>query len=317
MDQLKDFLRQCVKYRFWIAIGVALLVPIIGYFVGAGAIVKATTTREGRSSRRRPRSPSTTPGVVNAQYQPIASQKKEVLTKDVDATWRKLFALQEPLLRWPEDVEARFRKWGRKFPNDVDRGQVQATINDYTLAYPTFVNKVYKIFKPFNFDTGELEFVVAPEESVLLRPAPFSPDALPELGKVWAEQERIWVVTALLDVVAKVNDSVKAKDWDETAIVKQINLVEVGSKEDQDQKSIAKNETLVPSDPLLPDWRHSAPSSHRLHRSGGDGAKAMETMMRTMPGSGGGAGTGHRRGLLHQDGRPTIQDSADQDGRAG
>ena len=50
-------------------------------------------------------------------------------------------------------------------------------------------------------------------------------------------------MTALLDVVAKVNDSVGAKDWD-GAIIKQINAIEVGTPTAQDQKSIAKGEVL-------------------------------------------------------------------------
>ncbi len=99
---------------------------------------------------------------------------------------------------------------------------------------------------------------------MLLKPAPFSPDNPPEFGKVRAEQERLWVVTALLDVVAKVNDSVGAKDWD-GAIVKQINALEVGSQTAQDQKSLAKGETLVPADPLLPEGAAAAaaPDRHR------------------------------------------------------
>ena len=252
MDQLKVFLRQCVKFRFWIAFGISLLLPMIGYFVGVGTIVEATTKREGEiNSAKGDIGKYSSPGIVNAQYQPIAVSKKEALTKDVDATWRKLFDLQEPLLKWPDVVEERFRKWGRKYPSDVDRGFVTGTIVDYTIAYPNFLTRVYKTFKPFNFEDGT-GIVVAPDQAILLKPAPFLPDTPPEFGAVRAEQERLWVVTALLDVVAKVNDSVGAQDWDH-AIVKQINAIEVGSSIAQDQKSLAKGETLAPADPLLPD----------------------------------------------------------------
>ena len=41
MDQLKEFLRQCVKYRFWISLGVAALFAIIAYFVGSGPVKAA------------------------------------------------------------------------------------------------------------------------------------------------------------------------------------------------------------------------------------------------------------------------------------
>lgn len=249
MDQLKVFLKQCVKYRFWIACVVSLLLPIIGYFAGSGTIVGETTKREGEiNGAKKDIVKYKTPGIVNNQYQPLASTKKEALIQDVDATWRKLHASQESLLKWPPEVQDRFRKWGRKYPTDVDRNQVQSTIIDYTVSYPEFVEKIYTIFKPFNFDDGS-GIVVAPDSKALLAPAVFSQDSPPDLTKIWAEQERLWVVTALLDVVAKVNDSVGAKDWD-SAIVKQINSLEVGSPTDQDQRSIAKGETLVPADVL-------------------------------------------------------------------
>ena len=129
MDQLKEFLKQCVKYRFWIAVGIAFLLPTIGYFVGSASIKEATTKEEAAiKAADTDIKKYTTSNLPNAQYQPIVAEKKEVLAKDVDATWRKLYAIQAPLLRWPEQVEPEFRKWGRKWPVDVDRGQVQKAI---------------------------------------------------------------------------------------------------------------------------------------------------------------------------------------------
>jgi hypothetical protein len=251
MDQLKVFLKQAVKYRFWIAFGISLLLPIIGYFVGSGVINAETTKREGEIKNAKTEiAKYKLPGIVNQQYQPLAASKKEALIHDVDATWRTLFATQEPLLKWPVEVQDRFRKWGRKYPEGIDRNQVQSTIIDYTVAYPDFVEKIYQIFKPFNFEDGT-GIVVAPPANVMLSPADFKPDTPPDLTKIWAEQERLWVVTALLDAVAKINDSVGAKDW-EGSVVKQINLIDVGSSTDQDQKSMAKGETLVPADTLAP-----------------------------------------------------------------
>ena len=291
MDQLKDFLKQCVKYRFWIAFGVSLLLPIIGYFVGSGAIIAETNNREKAIKDAKTEiGKYTASGIVNDQYKPEAEKKKDVLTQDVNATWRKLYSSQAPLLRWPPEVEERFRSWGRKYPSDIDRNQVQSTIIDYTIAYPEFVSRIYKTFKPINFDEGGgslTGIVVAPDEKVLLAPAPFSQDSPPELGKVWAEQERLWVVTALLDVVAKVNDGATAKDWD-GAIIKQLNLVEVGSPNDQDQVSLAKGETLVPAESLSPEGA-AAPAAPAAPASGGPGTGEM--MASQMMGAGAAAKT--------------------------
>ena len=285
MDQLKDFLRQCVKYRFWIAFGVSLLLPMIGYFVGSGAI-KAETTKQEAAIKvaKTDVSKYSSGSVINAQYKPEADKKKAVLDQDVDATWRKLFTVQEPLLKWPSEVEEKFRKWGRKYPAEVDANQVQATIVDYVIAYPEFVSRIYKIFKPFNFDDGS-GIVVAPEMNALLTPAPFSQDAPPDLGKVWSEQERIWVVTALLDVIGKVNDSVGAKDWD-GAIIKQIIAVEVGSPADQDQMSMVKGAELVPAETLAPEGT-AAPAAPVAEAGPGGGVPGGQMPPGMMGGAGG------------------------------
>ena len=42
MEQVKEVVRQLIKYRFWISIGVAALFGLIAYFVGSGPV------REGR-----------------------------------------------------------------------------------------------------------------------------------------------------------------------------------------------------------------------------------------------------------------------------
>ena len=48
----------------------------------------------------------------------------------------------------------------------------------------------------------------------------FADEQLPDLGKVWAAQERLWIQRTVLDVIAQVNKN--AKNWD-SAIVKQID----------------------------------------------------------------------------------------------
>ena len=68
---------------------------------------------------------------------------------------------------------------------------------------------------------------------------------LPDLGKIWAAQERLWIQRTLLEVVAEVNKN--AKNWDE-AIIRQIVSLEVGNPDAQDQRSLAKSEALEESE---------------------------------------------------------------------
>ena len=124
------------------------------------------------------------------------------------------------------------------------------------------------------------------------------------MGKVWAAQERLWIQRTLLEVIADVNKN--AKDWD-TAIIKQINKLEVGNATAQDQMSIAKGEALEEA-PAITDPKPRPRRHRRAHRQGGQiAAGGPDAMMTGMPG---GARTNARLGLLHQvpDQESPVQD---------
>ena len=142
---------------------------------------------------------------------------------------------------------------------------------------PSTSTEVYKSFQPFDSRDGNGIVAAPPEEacsSRAVRPRRSSP----ELGKVWAAQERLWIQRTLLEVSTR--STRNAKDWD-TAIIKQINLLEVGNPVAQDQRSIAKGETLA-----------EAPKIDGPGRAGGGGGgrrrrrRGMAGMMGMMRGKG-------------------------------
>lgn len=242
MDQLKEILKQAIKYRFWIAVGLSALLPIIAYAAGSGRVKQKAAEETAKIKAANADVNQYTSGVVpNHQYKPIVEVKKDELVKDVNASWRKLYARQAPLLTWPELVADRFPVWERKWPENVDPGVVQQAIIEYVESYPKAVTEVYQKFHPFDLFEGT-GVVSAPTEEVLLRPFPLTIDTPPEMGQVWAAQERLWTQRTIVEVIAQVNQ--EAKDWDH-ATIKQINLLEVGNAAAQDQKSIAKGETLT------------------------------------------------------------------------
>ena len=172
--------------------------------------------RPRTSKRRRPRSRPTDPDIPTKEYEPIVDEKTRVLTKDVNAAWKTLYDRQAPLLTWPETVQERFQKWGRKWPENVDAGRGHARPGRLHRGLKDYVDMVYKTFKPFDYETGE-GIVAAPPKEVLLRPSVFSDEKVPGLGKIWSAQERLWIQRTLLEVVAQVNKN--AKDWN-TAIIR-------------------------------------------------------------------------------------------------
>jgi hypothetical protein len=246
MDQLKEFLRQAIKYRFWIAVGISALLPMIAYFVGSSKI-QAEATRQAADVK----SANESGNVPNGQYKPIVTSKTEVLTSDVNAAWRKLYARQAPLLTWPEEpaeIAQSFAEWGRRWPEGVDPTAVQLIIQKYALAYPDYVTKVYQKLRPWDPVEGT-GVVLAPPKEVLLQPYQFDEANLPtDLGKIWGAQEKLWVQAALLEVIDKVNKS--AKDWD-TAVIKQVLDIQVANPLALDQVAMANGETLREPDSFV------------------------------------------------------------------
>ncbi|MGO9599407.1 MAG: hypothetical protein ACLP7Q_15565 [Isosphaeraceae bacterium] len=245
VDHLKQFLRLCIKYRFWISIGLAALFAIIAYLVGSSP-VKMRAEQEKRAILQADSDVKTftSPGIPNDQYKPIVLEKSDVLNKDINSAWKRLYDRQVNLLTWPKSVHERFNTWGRKWPENVAEGAVQIAIDDYIHAYDEYVDSVYKVFSPFDTNTGD-GIVWAPPKEALLRPAVFDSTRPPELSTIWDAQERLWIQRTLLEVVAQVNKN--AKDWD-SAIIKQINELEVGGSVAQDQRSLARGDQLSESE---------------------------------------------------------------------
>ncbi len=266
-DQVKQALRWTVKNRFWLILGLSALLPIIGYAVGSGPIKDATakevTAIKGADGDV---GKYTAGGIPNQQWKPLVDEKKEVLTRDVTKAWTRLYDVQAPLLKWPDAVEARFHEWGRKWPENVDLGAVQKAIGDYVDAYDKAVEETYKKVNPWDYESGT-GVVVVPDKMTLLRPSIFDPAAPPPLGKVWSAQERLWIQGTLLDALARING--KAKGWD-SAVVRQVNLLEVGSPLAQDQRSLVEGKTVEPAAEIVSPGAAAAPAAEPAGPAGMD-----------------------------------------------
>ena len=92
-------------------------------------------------------------------------------------------------------------------------------------------------------------------------PPCFPTNKCPVSSKIWSAQERLWIQRTLLEVVREVNKN--AKDWN-SAIIRQIEAIQVGNPDAQDQRSLAKNEELQESETILAPGETPA----RVHRLG-------------------------------------------------
>ncbi len=283
-EQIKEVLRQIIKYRFWISIGFAALFAVIAYFMGSGPVQaeankQITTIKTAVKDVEAYKSPTK----PTDHYKPIVEEKTGIMAKDVNKAWKELYDRQAPLLTWPDTVKGSFSKWGRTWPETEDPGKVRVAIVDYVYAYPAYVDMVYHTFNPFDYETGK-GIVAAPSKEELLRPAPFTVESMPAMGKVWAAQERLWIQRTLLEVVREVNK--KATNWD-SAYLKQIIGLEVGNPLAQDQRFTRQGPDARPG-PGYPRTGRNCALGRRWRRGRhGAGAAAPGGMAAMMPASGG------------------------------
>ena len=253
MDQLKTILRQVVKQRFWIAVVVAAILPL-GLYLGLSGSINADTDKKAADIKGALKGANEYANgfVPNSQYTNLVTQQTGVLKGEVDKTWKTLYDRQEPLMIWPETVVDKFPVWGRTWPKGVDNNLVQQAIDDYVVAFPEQVDRIYNLCHPFDFKEGT-GVVSAPPKELLLMAPEFDYRVQPTLKQIWDAQQRLWLQGALLDVVAKVNEEAKATDWD-SAPIKQIFALDVASMTAQDQQAAtAKDNKLANSKDIVAD----------------------------------------------------------------
>jgi hypothetical protein len=235
----KEILRLVVQYRFWITLGVASLLFLVGYFVGTGPLNKQIEAKTNEIKTAQTNAQKYTSGdLPNGQYPEFTKKEIDQVSTDVNSAWTRLYNRQAPLLNWPKAVEREFKKWGRAYPKEESDNLIQAVAIDYTNAYPDFVDKVYATVKPWDGIEGTGIVVVPPKEQ-LLSVATFDENEPPTLTRIWELQEGLWVRRSVLDVIAKVNEKAGAKDW-ESAPIKQLEALYVGNPGAIDHLTIAK-----------------------------------------------------------------------------
>ena len=116
----KEILRIMVQNRFWIVLGIASLLPIIGYFVTAGAVKEATAAKVSEIDQAQQAAEGYRSGAVaNGQYSEFTKPKINAIEEDVAKAHERLYKRQAPLLDWPEEIEPQLTAWGRDIPENV------------------------------------------------------------------------------------------------------------------------------------------------------------------------------------------------------
>jgi hypothetical protein len=195
-----------LKYQFWILLGVALILPFVGWIMGTSGMMSeaAERTKKLTDLRSALKAEGSDP---NDTWANELSQINVDQEKQKDIAWRQLYELQKPKMVWPT-ILTKDRDWPAG--DDADKMN-NRHMELYRLAYPGKrgevgeYEKVRQIVKPIvddDWQTGLINF----DASQMPRPDEEWATQAPSPKQIKAAQEDLWLLTAILECIAKVNE---------------------------------------------------------------------------------------------------------------
>src|SRR5262245_25032388 len=186
MEQLK----QVLKYQFWILLGVALILPFVGWFMSRSMMAEAAA----RSDTLKKKQDSLV--VKNDDPNETWAQQVDVINKQQEnqavLAWRALYERQLPFMVWP-----------KRMVNDPAKIEnVHQEI--YRVDYAKELDRVRQIVKPY--DEEENKGLVRYSEELLPNPNSEWTFTAPTVDQIVAAQEDLWLLTAILSAIDSVNE---------------------------------------------------------------------------------------------------------------
>jgi len=225
------------KYRFWIVLGVAVLLPIVGYFADTRSLASNAQQRAAQLQNLRKQLQQQKKGPNPNDEWAAAVKKLELdLRKDVDGAWEELYRRQLKFTVWPKGFEP-------LADDPTPTGEVLTRmLIRYKDAWEKQFNEIFRSVKPVTIyaDKGLVE--VDTSEYNKFRQGWLAPGLYPSVTQARLAQENLWILRALFDVVARANRD--AKNIRESP-VKRILGIEIGAAalDDRTAKTV---ESLVP-----------------------------------------------------------------------
>lgn len=217
MEQLK----LAWVYRFWIIVGIVALMPIISYFVDTRKLASNAQVRAGALKGIVSNLETAAKGPnPNEKWVDAVDALRKTLDDQVGVAWVDLYKKQVEFMTWPEPVKEAYVTAGEK--GDVDL----SAKNKYQEIYRDQFIELLKIVEPV--DQKGKGLVQMKQEVIGRYVQPWSAESqysvtVPE---AWLAQEDIWLLRALLGVVARANTG--STKFQESA-VKGIMDIRIGS----------------------------------------------------------------------------------------
>lgn len=186
MDKLKVVL----QYKFWILLGTAVLVPLVGWSIARSSQMDEAKQREKTLQDLKDNLAKTTVSNPNTEWENRVKEQTRRQEIERYRAWNTLYERQRELMTWPSRVN----------PAKVldERGGIRDR-GVYRTSYADERNLVIDIVEPT--DRGGKVGIIR----IGFPDAPKWESGDPPGDEVIAAQEDLWLMRALLECIAKVN----------------------------------------------------------------------------------------------------------------
>ena len=191
-----DKLQPLITHRFWILTGLAVVLGLVGYWMGTSALAEEIDARTAKVAALKPSAGAAQPNQTWIdQAAEIAGARKETLQEVAE----RLAGTQEGLRVWPEGY--------RPYVEGLDYfGQIDLTGREaYRDYYPGEVESVRAVVRPYEDETKTGVVAMRPGVAPSFSTADW-PRLPPESNTIWAAQEDVWLLRELLARATVVNE---------------------------------------------------------------------------------------------------------------
>lgn len=198
MDKLEPILKQ----KFWILLGIGLIMTLTGWWMASGTLAATISERKKKLDDVEKVIPS---GEVpnNDWTQKLAAINTEQ-ERLVDLARREMWERQRAVMFWPPTVD----EFAKDVPYQGEFSLVARTL--YRDHYADDVEKVWQICKPFNPLDGS-GVVLFPLQKF---PQQRTGDIQPTSKQMWEWQEDLWLLVPIMEAIRDVNGGPNATRLD-------------------------------------------------------------------------------------------------------
>ena len=189
MERLEPVLKQ----KFWILLGMGILMTVVGWWMDTGTMAATIKTRETEIKAAEGKIPGGE--IPNAEWSSGLAALNAQQDLAVKSASRVLWERQRTRMTWPETV-AEFA-WKNGYRKDI----ALAGRENYRTDYENDWRRVWETLRPFNRvdGTGIVDFGLGK------LPRKVWGELAPSTDEMWDAQEDLWLLEGLLQLIAEVN----------------------------------------------------------------------------------------------------------------